>query len=109
MNVAIALPQQKLHQFCQHWHISELSLFGSILRDDFRPDSDIDFLVDFAPDIQWGLLDHTKMQQELMDMLERDVDLISKRAIINSSNWIRRDEILSTAQVIYPLPTDEPN
>ncbi|NER00242.1 MAG: nucleotidyltransferase [Cyanothece sp. SIO2G6] len=98
---AIPLPMDFLQNFCQDWRIFELSLFGSILRDDFRPDSDIDILVEFDSDARWGLLDHVKMQQELASALGRDVDLISKRAIANSSNWIRRDNILSTAQVVY--------
>jgi len=76
-------------------------LFGSVLRDNFRSDSDIDLLVTFAPDADWSLLDHVQMQQELERILGRDVDLVSKRAIERSSNWIRRQEILSTAQPIY--------
>jgi uncharacterized protein len=101
MPVAIALPQQAIREFCQRWKITELALFGSVLRNDFRPDSDIDILVTFAPTANWGLLEHTQMQQELEAMLGRAVDLISKRAIERSSNWIRRQEILSTAQTIY--------
>jgi uncharacterized protein len=90
-----------IQEFCDRWQIVELSVFGSILRDDFRPDSDIDLLVAFAPAADWGLLDHSQMQQELEAMLGRSVDLISKRAIERSSNSIRRHEILSTAQTIY--------
>jgi uncharacterized protein len=71
------------------------------LRDDFHADSDIDFLVAFAPTANWGLLDHAQMQEELEVLLGRPVDLISKRAIERSSNWIRRQAILSTAQPIY--------
>lgn len=101
MTLAIALPHQLIHEFCDHWQITELSLFGSVLRDDFRPDSDIDILVAFAPTTNWGLLEHTQMQQELEAIFGRAIDLISKRAIERSSNWIRRQEILSTAQTIY--------
>jgi predicted nucleotidyltransferase len=101
MPIAIALPQQSIREFCQRWQIVELSVFGSVLRDDFRSDSDIDILVAFAPTANWGLLEHAQMQQELETMLGRAVDLISKRAIERSSNWIRRQEILSTAQTIY--------
>ena len=101
MPIAIALPQQSIREFCQRWQIVELSVFGSVLRDDFRSDSDIDILVAFAPTANWGLLEHAQMQQELETMLGRAVDLISKRAIERSSNWIRRQEILSTAQIIY--------
>jgi uncharacterized protein len=101
MKTAIALPIAPIIEFCQHWQIIELSLFGSILRDDFHSDSDIDLLAAFAPTANWGLLEHAQMQQELETLLGRPVDLISKRAIERSSNWIRRQEILSTAQTIY--------
>ena len=101
MKTAIALPIDRITRFCQHWQIIELSLFGSVLRDDFHANSDIDILVAFAPTANWGLLDHAQMQQELEILLGRPVDLISKRAIERSSNWIRRQEILSTAQAIY--------
>jgi uncharacterized protein len=101
MKTAIALPVDQITKFCQHWKIIELSLLGSALRDDFHADSDIDFLVAFADTANWGLLDHAQMQQELEVLFSRPVDLISKRAIERSSNWIRRQEILSTAQTIY--------
>lgn len=95
------LPEQAIQAFCDRWQIIELALFGSILRDDFRPDSDIDLLVTFAPEADWSLLDHATMQQELARLLNRAVDLVSKRAIERSHNWIRRQEILTTTQVIY--------
>jgi uncharacterized protein len=101
MKTAIALPMVPITNFCQHWQITELSVFGSVLRDDFHADSDIDMLVAFAPTANWGLWDHAQMQQELEALLGRPVDLISKRAIERSANWIRRQEILSTAQTIY--------
>ncbi|MEO0406057.1 MAG: nucleotidyltransferase family protein [Cyanobacteria bacterium P01_A01_bin.135] len=87
--------------FCQKWQITELALFGSVLRDDFRPDSDIDVLVTFTPDAPWTLLDLINMEYELADLTGRDIDLIEKQAIEKSDNWLRRDEILNTAQVIY--------
>ncbi len=78
-----------------------MALFGSALRKDFRPDSDLDVLVAFAVDAEWGLLDHVRMQQELQTLLRRNVDLISKRALEQSQNWIRRQEILATTQVLF--------
>ena len=96
----IALPIDHITKFCQQWQIIELSLFGSILHDDFHADSDIDILVAFAPTANWGLLDRAQMQEELEAILSKPVDLISKRAIDRSSNWIRRPEILFTAQTI---------
>ncbi|MBD2075953.1 nucleotidyltransferase family protein [Phormidium sp. FACHB-592] len=95
------LPENTLAEFCQRWKVSEFALFGSVLRDDFRPDSDIDVLVTFAPDAKRGLMTLAKMKYELEDLLGREVDLVSKYAIETSHNWIRRNEILGTAQVIY--------
>ena len=97
----IELPEDKIAEFCDLWMVSELALFGSVLRDDFHSDSDLDFLIAFSPDADWSLLDHASMQQELMVMFGKDVDLVSKRAIERSENWIRRQEILGTARVIY--------
>jgi predicted nucleotidyltransferase len=91
----------KIAKFCQRWKIRELALFGSALRDDFGPDSDLDILVTFDADAEWGLFDHIKMQQELQALLQRNVDLISKRALARSQNWLRRQEILNTAQVLF--------
>ena len=95
------LPEDKLVEFCQRWKVSELALFGSVLRDDFRPDSDIDVLITFAPDARRGLMTLAKMKYELEDLLRREVDLVGKHAVETSHNWIRRNEILGTAQVIY--------
>ena len=97
----IKLPSEDISDFCDRWQVRELALFGSVLRDDFRPDSDIDLLIAFSPQADWGLLDHVRMQRELMDIFGRKVDLVSKRAIERSQNWIRRPEILDTAQIIY--------
>lgn len=92
---------EQLADFCQRYKISELALFGSVLRDDFRTDSDIDVLVTFAPAAEWSLLDHIRMEQELASLLGREVNLVSRRAIDRSENWIRRREILESAQVVY--------
>jgi uncharacterized protein len=104
MKTAIPLPKEQIADFCAHWLVAELSLFGSILREDFYPHSDIDMLIAFTPEADWGLLEHVQMQKELKAILGREVDLVSKRAIERSSNWIRRQEILSTAQPIYAQP-----
>ncbi|MEG3844567.1 nucleotidyltransferase domain-containing protein [Microcoleus sp. herbarium14] len=86
MKTPIALPIDQITKLCQHWQIIELSLFGSILRDDFHAESDIDILVAFAPTANWGLFDHAQMQEELETLLSRPVALISKRVIDRSSN-----------------------
>jgi len=93
--------QAELKQFCRRWAISELALFGSILREDFGPDSDIDILVTFAPEAEWGLLDHIQMETELAELLGRQVDLLSRRAVERSHNPFRRREILESAQVVF--------
>jgi predicted nucleotidyltransferase len=97
----IDISQEKIADYCRRWHISELALFGSVLRDDFGPESDLDVLVAFAPGAEWGLLDHVRMEQELAGLLGCKVDLLTKRAVERSSNWILRREILGTAEVVY--------
>ena len=97
----IQLSQQALAAFCQHWKIKEMYFFGSVLREDFRPDSDIDIMVSFEEDAIWGLLELVRMKRELKALLGRDVDLLTKKSIEQSHNWIRQQEILGTAQVVY--------
>ncbi len=97
----IKVPKTKLTTFCQRWNISELAVFGSALRDDFRPDSDVDLLVSFAPQAHVTLLDMVRMQEELKEIFGREVDLISKRAVESSRNYLRKKQILESAGVIY--------
>jgi predicted nucleotidyltransferase len=96
-----SLRTEQIAEYCRRWKITELALFGSALRDDFGPESDIDLLVTFEPDAPWSLLDIVHMQYELADMLDRPVDLVERRAIERSENWIRRRQILGTAQTFY--------
>ena len=97
----IDISQEQMADFCRRWQISELALFGSVLRDDFGPESDLDVLVTFAPGAEWSLLDQVRMEQELAGLLGCKVDLLTKRAVERSSNWILRREILGTAEVVY--------
>jgi predicted nucleotidyltransferase len=97
----IGIPKKKIALFCQRWRIKEFALFGSALREDFNPTSDLDILVTFAPEADWGLLDQVRMEQELVELFRREVDIISKQAVEQNHNWLRRREILNTAQVIY--------
>jgi hypothetical protein len=97
----IEMPKEKIADFCRKWKIVELSLFGSVLRDDFRPDSDVDVLVTFSSDAEWSLLDHMAMEEEMSAMLGRKVDLVTRKAIERSENYIRRKAILETAQPYY--------
>lgn len=95
------LPQDIISDFCRRWRISELALCGSVLRDDFDGESDLDILVAFAPDADWSLLDYVQMEQELEALLGRRVDLRSRRSVERSRNWLRRREILDTAEVVH--------
>ncbi len=100
LNRNIELPINQIQDFCQRWHITEFALFGSVLRDDFRPDSDIDILVSFELNFRRGLTETLQMRQELQTMFKRKIDLIVKSAIERSENWLHRKNILGTAQVI---------
>jgi predicted nucleotidyltransferase len=95
------LPEEEISGFCQRWRITEFALFGSVLCDDFDADSDLDILVTFGPDADWSLLDHVQMEQELEALLGLSVDLLTRRAVERSHNWLRRREILDTAEVVY--------
>ena len=98
------IPGAEIAKFCRRWKVQELALFGSALRDDFGPVSDVDILVSFAEGAEWGLFEHVQMQFELQTLIGRNVDLVTKRAVERSQNWLRREDILSTAQVVYPHP-----
>lgn len=95
------LPKEQTADFCDRWKIIEFALLGSILGNDFCPDSDVDVLVTFAPEAKWGLFKVVEMQQELEAIVGRDVDFVSRRAIECSHNWLRRKEILGTAKTFY--------
>jgi uncharacterized protein len=97
----LSLPYEQIAEFCRKWNVSEFALFGSVLRDDFRPDSDVDVLLTWAPDARISLFDYTPMKDELEAIFGRKVDLISKEGIQQSRNWIRKNEILGSARVIY--------
>ena len=99
--LSLDLHEPLLADFCRRWKVSELALFGSALRDDFKPESDVDVLVAFAPDAHWSLLDLVKMQDELSSLWKRPVDLLTRRAVERSQNWIRRKAILESAEVVY--------
>src|SRR5215207_1614991 len=98
--VATDLPTAEIAAFCRKWQVTELALFGSALREDFRPESDIDLLATFAPDAPWSLFDLINMRDDLKAILGRDVDLIEKDAIEQSPNWLRRRAILDSARTI---------
>jgi len=97
-NTRVRLPPDEIREFCRRWKVSELALFGSVLRDDFGPDSDVDVLVELAPGHGLDLFDWLEMIDELKAIFGRPVDLVSKRALRNP---FRRHEILTTREVIH--------
>jgi len=101
MEPRLTLDKERLARFCERWKIRELDLFGSVLRDDFGPNSDVDLLVTFRPDADWSLFDHVEMEDELSLLVGRNVDLVSKRAIEHSRNPLRRKWILESAVPYY--------
>ena len=101
MPVHLEIERQPLEALCQRWKINRLWLFGSALRDDFHAASDIDLLVEFDRDADWSLLDHVEMEHELSNLLGRSVDLVTRRAVEQSKNDIRRDAILNSAEPVY--------
>jgi len=101
MYTAIRIDKSKIADFCWRWQIAEFALFGSVLRDDFGPESDVDVLVTFSADARWSLIDHVHMQDELSELMGHKVDLVSRRGIERSANNLRRRAILSSAEVIY--------
>lgn len=90
-----------IRAFCDRWHVKELALFGSVLRDDFGPDSDIDVLIRFKAERAPGLAGVVGMERELTELLARRVDLINRAAVEDSRNYIRRKAILESARVVY--------
>ena len=101
LNDPLAVAPEKLQEFCRRWQIVELALFGSVLRGDFSPDSDIDVLVSFAEGAGHSLFELEDMESELKGIFGREVDLVTRRGIESSPNYLRRNAILGSAEVIY--------
>lgn len=95
------IPQEEIIAFCNKWQVTEFALFGSVLRDDFRPDSDVDVLVEFAPSAKRTLFHLMEMQDELEALFGRKVDLLTRRGVEQSRNPLRKRAILSNAKVLY--------
>lgn len=96
-----SIPRKDLIRFCQRWQIHEFALFGSVLRADFKPESDVDVLVSFKATANWGLFEHVQMRLDLESIFNRKVDLVTRRALEQTQNTLLRERILKTAQVIY--------
>jgi predicted nucleotidyltransferase len=99
--IQLAIPGEEIANFCRRWQVTELALFGSVLRPDFSDHSDVDVLVTFAPSVKPSVVDRVDMAEELTVILGRKVDLVERRAIEESNNYIRRNQILGSAEVIY--------
>jgi len=95
------IPEEKLSALCQKYLVKELSIFGSVLRDDFKSQSDIDLLITFNEKANYSLFDIVRIQEELAKLFGRPVDLVSRRAVERSRNLYRKKAILDTAKIIY--------
>lgn len=101
MPLQLELPHDRIEEFCRRWRIVEFAIFGSALRQDFRPDSDIDILVSFESGVHWGFQQWLEMTRELEALLGRKVDLVERRLVEQSRNYIRRKHILSHLEHVY--------
>lgn len=99
----LPLDMVRLTAFCDRWQIAGLELFGSVLLEDFRAESDIDMLVSFRPGVRWGLLDHAAMEEELSRLFRRRVDLLTRRSVERSPETHRRSSILNSAVPLLTL------
>jgi predicted nucleotidyltransferase len=98
--IAVEVDNEKLRDFCRRWKLTEFSLFGSVVRDNFGPESDVDVMVKFADGAPWSLSQWLQMQRELEALFHRHVDLVERDAIEKSDNRFRKREILSSAVVL---------
>lgn len=98
---ALRISDEELRELCRKWRIHRLELFGSARTGQLRPDSDIDLLAEFETGERWSLMDLARAEVEFAALFGRRVDLVDKSSLQRSSNWIRRDAILQSAQVIY--------
>ena len=101
MNLALKINRKEIEEFCEKWRVAELAVFGSALRDDFRPDSDVDILVRFFPRARTSLFDLQHMEEELKGIFGQDVDLVERSVVERSRNYLRRRAILGDLEQIY--------
>ena len=97
----MGVDERTLSAVCRKWKVAEMAVFGSALRADFDESSDVDVLVSFEPGSKRSLWDIIEMEDDLRGLLRREVDLVERKVIERSENYIRREDILSTAQVVY--------
>ena len=101
MDEQISLDREKIRVFCQKWKIVEFSLFGSVLTEEFRPDSDVDVLVRFSDDAPWTIFDMVDLEKELAQIVRREVDVVTRPALERTKNYILRRNILSNLRTYY--------
>ncbi len=101
MNPQLSIPSDELAAFCRTHGIRWLAIFGSAVRDDFGPESDVDLLVEFAEDARYSLFDMVLLEDELKSIFGRDVDLVEREGVEQSRNYLRRKAILESAETIY--------
>ncbi len=101
LKTRIEIPYEQIAEFCKRWKVKEFALFGSVLREDFRSDSDIDVLLSFEKGTQWSLFDLGGMQQELEAIFNRSVDILTRQGVERSRNPYRKKAILESAQVVH--------
>lgn len=97
----IPVPHDKLDELCERWNLTQIWLFGSILRDDFRPDSDVDVLVSYNERARPSLFTLAKMERDFEEIFGRKVDLGERRGVEQSRNEIRKTRILASARLIH--------
>jgi len=95
------IPRERIAEFCLRHQVKRIDLFGSALREDFRPDSDVDLLIDFKSGADPSLMDLAEMEDELARIIGRKVDLVERQSVEGSANYIRRSRVLNSLEPIY--------
>jgi len=101
MAIHIEVPKDKIAAFCRRNYIRELALFGSALRDDFGPNSDVDVMVEFERGNKPGLMQLAMLESELSEILGHKVDIVERQSVERSENYIRRRHILQSVETVY--------
>jgi hypothetical protein len=101
LQLAIEIPHEALSCFCQKWNLRTVELFGSVVRENFRADSDVDVMVTFDSMLRPTLFEFVQMQDELEGIFGRKVDLLSRHAVEGSQNPYRKQSILESARIVY--------
>lgn len=97
----ITIHQDKIADFCRRNNIRELALFGSVLREDFGPESDVDVLVEFERGKEPDLMDIVRIQSDLSEILGHSIDMVERESVVKSKNYIRKRHILQSLEAVY--------